>query len=107
PYGCGETSKVTEWYQTLNYTVGWWDYHPDKNNDFYTLWFKVPAGSTIEVVFDNYTKNLALDGCVYAVYTHNIVPIIPCSRVYEANTILRYRTGTVYIIRRAFEIVLK
>ncbi|VDM64943.1 unnamed protein product [Angiostrongylus costaricensis] len=66
PYGCGETSKVTEWYQTLNYTVGWWDYHPDKNNDFYTLWFKVPAGSTIEVVFDNYTKNLALDGCVYA-----------------------------------------
>ncbi|VDM64871.1 unnamed protein product [Angiostrongylus costaricensis] len=27
---------------------------------------EVPAGSTIEVVFDNYTKNLALDGCVYA-----------------------------------------
>ncbi|KAE9416986.1 hypothetical protein Angca_010281, partial [Angiostrongylus cantonensis] len=121
PYGCGETLKATESYQTLSDTVGQPDYHPDKNNDeFYTCyyWLEAPAGSTIEVVFDNYTENLGLDGCAYAgveiktladkrhtgyrfcspkyagttlVSTHNIVPIITWSRVYEATTVLRYR----------------
>uniref|UniRef100_A0A0R3PXN2 CUB domain-containing protein n=1 Tax=Angiostrongylus costaricensis TaxID=334426 RepID=A0A0R3PXN2_ANGCS len=124
PYGCGKTLTATESYQTLNDTVGRWDYHPEgDNDDFYmcNYWIQGPPGSTIEVVLDDYTENLSLDGCVFAgveiktladkrhtgyrfcspkyagttlVSKHNIVPVITWSRVYQANTVLRYRIAS-------------
>uniref|UniRef100_A0A0K0DKJ5 Astacin domain-containing protein n=1 Tax=Angiostrongylus cantonensis TaxID=6313 RepID=A0A0K0DKJ5_ANGCA len=80
-----------------------------------------PAGSTIEVVLDSYPSGVAVDGCHFAgveiktgsdkrhtgyrfcspryagtslVSTHNIVPIITYSRVYERKTVLRYRIAS-------------
>ncbi|KAJ1354709.1 Astacin (Peptidase M12A) [Parelaphostrongylus tenuis] len=121
PAGCGKILTATESYQTLNDSVGRWNYDPSMNSDeFYMCyyWIQGPPGSKIEVVFVNYTENLSLDGCAYAgveiktladkrhtgyrfcssdyfgatlISTHNIVPVITYSRVYVANTILEYR----------------
>ncbi|KJH50655.1 astacin [Dictyocaulus viviparus] len=124
PSGCGTIVEATDSYQILNDTIGRWNFNPqDDNDEFYKCfyWIQGPPGSTIEVVFDNYTENLAYDGCVFAgveiktladkrltgyrfcsskysgttlISTHNIVPIITWSRVYRANTILRYRLSS-------------
>ncbi|KAE9416984.1 hypothetical protein Angca_010279, partial [Angiostrongylus cantonensis] len=121
PPGCGKVLTATESYQELSDTVGQTNYDRNANNDNFRMcyyWIKAPAGSKIEVVFQNYTENLSSDGCVWAgveiktladkrhtgyrfcspnyrgtslVSVHNIVPIITYSRVYKATSVLRYR----------------
>ncbi|KAJ1346497.1 Astacin (Peptidase M12A) [Parelaphostrongylus tenuis] len=69
PYGCGKILTATDSYETLNDTVGRWDYDPDGDNDeFYMChyWIQGPPGSTIEVILDDYTVNLGVDGCIFA-----------------------------------------
>ncbi|KAE9416985.1 hypothetical protein Angca_010280, partial [Angiostrongylus cantonensis] len=123
PPGCGKVLTATESYQELSDTVGKSNYDPNGDDDEFetcNYWIKAPAGSKIEVVFQNYTENLSCDGCVVAgveiktladkrhtgyrfcsskysgttlVSAYNAVPIITYSRVHKATAILRYRIG--------------
>ncbi|VDM64524.1 unnamed protein product [Angiostrongylus costaricensis] len=92
-------------------------------NDEYLL-LNVPSGSTIEVIFQNYTQNLAYDGCVWdgvkiktlknqrhtdyrfcspdyygtsLISTTNMVPVITYSIAFEITSILRYRIRNAFI----------
>ncbi|VDM55103.1 unnamed protein product [Angiostrongylus costaricensis] len=120
-----KTLTATTSYQTLEDTVG--ERGARNAKDEFTMchyWIKGPAGSTIEVILDEFSHGVSNDGCNYAgveiktgsdkrrtgyrfcsprfagtslVSTHNIVPIITFSRLYEVKTVLRYRiasTGT-------------
>ncbi|VDM64837.1 unnamed protein product [Angiostrongylus costaricensis] len=121
PSGCGRTLTATTSYQTLEDTVG--ERGARNAKDEFTMchyWIKGPAGSTIEVILDEFSHGVSNDGCNYAgveiktgsdkrrtgyrfcsprfagtslVSTHNIVPIITFSRLYEVRTVLRYRIG--------------
>ncbi|KAJ1368201.1 Astacin (Peptidase M12A) [Parelaphostrongylus tenuis] len=69
PSGCGKILTATSEYQELWDIVGWKDY--DRNNEtddiaFCHYWIEGPPGSTIEVIFQNITGNLAYDGCIWA-----------------------------------------
>uniref|UniRef100_A0A0K0DLA4 Zinc metalloproteinase n=1 Tax=Angiostrongylus cantonensis TaxID=6313 RepID=A0A0K0DLA4_ANGCA len=109
--------------ERLSDTVGKSNYDPNGDDDEFetcNYWIKAPAGSKIEVVFQNYTENLSCDGCVVAgveiktladkrhtgyrfcsskysgttlVSAYNAVPITTYSRVHKATAILRYRIG--------------
>ncbi|VDM62646.1 unnamed protein product [Angiostrongylus costaricensis] len=69
PPGCGKKLTATNEYQELWDVVGQKNYDRYSANDefyFCNYWIEGPAGSTIEVIFQNYTENLAYDGCVWA-----------------------------------------
>ncbi|KAJ1353306.1 Astacin (Peptidase M12A) [Parelaphostrongylus tenuis] len=84
-------------------------------------WIQAPSGSTIEIIFDNFTQGVASGGCPYAgveiktgkdkrrtgyrfcdskkagislVSSYNIVPIITFNRIYETKAVLRYRIAS-------------
>ncbi|KAJ1370890.1 Astacin (Peptidase M12A) [Parelaphostrongylus tenuis] len=69
PPGCGKILTATKEYQELSAVVGQKDYNRNGDNDdffFCHYWIEGPPGSTIEVIFQNITANLAYDGCVWA-----------------------------------------
>ncbi|KAE9416012.1 hypothetical protein Angca_010256, partial [Angiostrongylus cantonensis] len=121
PPGCGKELTATNEFQDLWDVVGQKNYDRNAaNDDFYfcNYWIRGPRGSKIEVIFQNYTENLATDGCVRAgveiktlkdkahtgyrfcspnysgtslISAHDIVPVITYSRLYEVTSHLRYR----------------
>ncbi|KAJ1370887.1 Astacin (Peptidase M12A) [Parelaphostrongylus tenuis] len=69
PPGCGKILTATKEYQELSDPVGRKDYDAKGENDefiFCHYWIEGPPGSTIEVVLQNFTINVADDGCVWA-----------------------------------------
>ncbi|VDM62478.1 unnamed protein product [Angiostrongylus costaricensis] len=125
PGGCGKTLYATTWFNRLVDTVGREDYHPDKPHDEFIMcnyWIKAQAGSTIEMRFDNYSRDGYSDGCVNSGVeiktgndtrltgyrlcddrsagmsfnsTRNIVPVITYNRFSPKTTVLSYRIGNV------------
>ncbi|VDM58392.1 unnamed protein product [Angiostrongylus costaricensis] len=125
PGGCGKTLYAKTWFNRLVDTVGREDYHPDKPHDEFIMcnyWIKAQAGSTIEMRFDNYSRDGYSDGCVNSGVeiktgndtrltgyrlcddrsagmsfnsTRNIVPVITYNRFSPKTTVLSYRIGNV------------
>ncbi|VDM64889.1 unnamed protein product [Angiostrongylus costaricensis] len=119
--GCESILSATN-YQTLEDTVG--EAGAKEARDEFTMcnyWIQAPAGSAIEVVYDNFTRGHGIDGCPYAgveiktgsdirhtgyrlcssknvsttlVSTRNIVPVITYTRLYQVKTVLRYRIAS-------------
>ncbi|KAE9415619.1 hypothetical protein Angca_010254, partial [Angiostrongylus cantonensis] len=122
PSGCGRTLTATTSYQTLEDTVGERGARFAKDEFMMChYWITAPAGSTIEVILDEFSHGVSKDGCNLAgveiktgsdkrrtgyrfcsprfagtslVSTHNIVPIITFSRLFEVRTVLRYRSAS-------------
>ncbi|EYC32115.1 hypothetical protein Y032_0003g1408 [Ancylostoma ceylanicum] len=120
PDTCGSILQASATYKTLEDLVGDRNAGGQPREDYHTCtyWIVAPEGKKVEVKFVNFSKGIAVDGCVYGgveIKTHpdprmtgyrfcapedagktlvsssNLVPIITYNRIYATQTVLQYR----------------